>query len=145
MSSYYVPIGTAPAPDAPTSLVISSPSAGHLLVTLTQPTSVLVRASYVEVTMAAGPDFAQSVVLPIPVGETENAIENYPGLVTAYARAFSVDMFGTKSAYTGTVSVVTVPGVGSGLVLVPLTTETAGVPDFVWDDDNQLVMAEVPA
>lgn len=30
------------------------------------------------------------------------------------------------------------------VALVPLTTEVGGVPDFVWDDDNQLVMTEVP-
>ena len=28
--------------------------------------------------------------------------------------------------------------------LVPLTTEINGVPDLVWDDDNQLVMTEAP-
>lgn len=31
---------------------------------------------------------------------------------------------------------------GSGPV--PLTTEIAGEPGFVWDDDNQLVMTEAP-
>lgn len=30
----------------------------------------------------------------------------------------------------------------SALVLEPLTTEVGGVPDLVWDDDNQLVMTE---
>ena len=31
----------------------------------------------------------------------------------------------------------------SAIVLEPLTTETGGVPDLVWDTDNQLVMTRV--
>lgn len=34
------------------------------------------------------------------------------------------------------------PIVGA-IVLEPLTTETGGVPDLVWDTDNQLVMTRV--
>lgn len=42
-----------------------------------------------------------------------------------------------------------VPGTPTGggsstTALVPLTTVVGGVPELVWDDDNNLVMTEVP-
>jgi hypothetical protein len=35
------------------------------------------------------------------------------------------------------------PG-GGGATLVPLTTTVSGVPELVWDDNDNLVMTEVP-
>lgn len=48
----------------------------------------------------------------------------------------------------GTYSLTIVGGTITGLQLVigeemPLTTEIGGVPDLVWDTDNQLVLTEV--
>ena len=39
---------------------------------------------------------------------------------------------------------IAVTGVPSGTRLIPLTTVIGGVPDFVWDADNELVLTEVP-
>lgn len=74
----------------------------------------------------------------IPAHAIDGLTTSGSGAVSATAVAVT-----PPSGLTGT-NMQTLIDQLAAAVLVPLTTSVGGVPELVWDDDDQLVMTEVP-
>ena len=108
------------APALPTGLALSSEVvtttdgslALQLVASLVQPSDTDLYASFVQITAEEASPGVASWVRPttIQIGrdETQGSIEGVPGATLYYARAYSVDVQGNRSAFTATVTHTTV-------------------------------------